>query len=117
MARLMDTVFVPDPKDRVLTLVAGITASRSLEFTLGQVARLTRDNGRTAKGTASVWKLGDVGYIVENGLRDSRDVTVSDNLLHLQRGTKVHGPVVFKMVTVPRLTPTAALIKDNGFEG
>lgn len=116
MAKLTDTVFVPDPRDRVLIPVAGTMDLKSLVFTLGQVVRLTRDNGRMAKGTASEWKPVDVGFIVENGLRDSRDVMVSDNLPHLRRDTKVHGPVVFRMVTVPRPTLIVVPIKDNGFE-
>lgn len=115
MEKLMDMASVPDLRDRVLIPVAGITDSKFLEFTLGQVARLTRDNGRTVKGTALAWKPVDVGFIVENGLKDSKDVTVLDNLRRPRRDTRVHGLQVSKMVTARRHTPTAELTKDNGF--
>lgn len=109
------TAYAPDRKVRAPTPAAGTSALKYPVFTLGLAGQLTKDNGKMARDMAWVWRLVAVGSIEENGLRDSRVVTEFDNLLHPRRDTKARGPAVYKTVTAPRLTPTAVLIKVNGF--
>lgn len=109
------TAYAPGLKVRVPTPAAGISALKYLVFTLGLAGQLTKDNGRMARDMVWVWRPAVVGSIEENGLRDSRVVTEFDNLPHLRRDTKAHGPAVYKTVTALKPTPTAVRIKVNGF--
>lgn len=68
------------------------------------MAAATRVNGRTANGTAWASKLGDAGYIVENGRRDSRVVMASDNQIRQQPNMKERGLTAYRTVTVRKRT-------------
>lgn len=69
-----------------------------------------------ARDMAWVWKPVVVGSIEENGLKDSKVVTESDNLPHPRQDTKARGPAVYKTVTAPRPTPTAVSTKTPLFQ-
>ncbi|XP_071633149.1 uncharacterized protein [Temnothorax longispinosus] len=113
MERPTATACAPGPRVKVPTPAAGISASRCLVFIPGLAGPPTRDNGRTARDTVWVWRLVAVGFIEENGLRDSKVVTGFGSLLPLRRDTRARGPAACRTVTAPRLMPTATAIPNQ----
>lgn len=64
-----------------------------------------RGNGRTGNDTGQVQKQEVDGCTGENGLQDTKDATVFDNLPRRMPSTGALGPMVYKMVMAPKRTP------------
>lgn len=91
-------------RTEAIPVVFGWTNETPTDVSAGQ---LTRDNGKTARGTDWEWRRAVVGSTGENGLRDSRVVTGSGSPPPPQRDTRARGPAACRTATALKLTPTA----------